>query len=258
MAEIEANPPMSFWEHLEAFRWVLFKSAGALAVATLLGFLFIPDLLGLLQLPLHRLGGRVELVFAAPMDAFMIQFKMALLAGVAMALPFMLYFLWGFVTPALHAHERRAGGTAAGAAVLLFLAGATAGYGLLFFTLPVLASFGLDGVRQLWNYRQYIDFCFVLIFGTGLAFEFPLVLLTLVRLGLLSVPALRRARPYAVVGALVVAAVITPTTDVVTQAALAVPLWLLYEATLVVAALTLRPPVPDASPNAATPLAEQE
>ena len=242
MAETGVNSTMSFWEHLEEFRWVLFKSAGALMVTTLLGFVFIPRLLGLLQLPIKRLGTQVavELVFSAPMDGFMIQFKMALLAGVALALPFMLYFLWGFITPALHERERQVAGTVAAAAVVLFLLGAALGYGLLYFTLPVLASFGLEGVRQLWNYRQYIDFCFALILGTGLVFEFPLVLLILVKLGFLSVATLRRVRPYAVVVIFVVAAVVTPSTDIVTQCALGVPLWLLYEATIWVAALMTR------------------
>jgi sec-independent protein translocase protein TatC len=242
MAETGVNSTMSFWEHLEEFRWVLFKSAGALMVTTLLGFVFIPRLLGLLQLPIKRLGNQVvvELVFSAPMDGFMIQFKMALLAGVAMALPFMLYFLWGFITPALHERERQVAGSVAAAAVVLFLLGAALGYGLLYFTLPVLASFGLEGVRQLWNYRQYIDFCFALILGTGLVFEFPLVLLILVKLGFLSVATLRRVRPYAVVVIFVVSAVVTPSTDIVTQCALGVPLWLLYEATIWVAALMTR------------------
>lgn len=261
MAETGVNSTMGFWEHLEEFRWVLFKSAGALMVTTLLGFAFIPRLLGLLQLPIRRLGTRieVELVFSAPMDGFMIQFKMALLAGVAMALPFMLYFLWGFITPALHARERQVAGKVAAAAVLLFLLGAALGYGLLYFTLPVLASFGLEGVRQLWNYRQYIDFCFALILGTGLVFEFPLVLLILVKLGFLSVAALRRARPYAVVVIFVVAAVVTPSTDIVTQCALGVPLWLLYELTIWVAAqMTRNSGEPTDAPETATHPEPQE
>lgn len=226
---------MTLWEHLEEFRWVLFKSAAALAATTVASLIFVGRVMELLRLPVQRLGPKVELVFGSPMDGFMIQFKMALLAGFVLALPFMLYFLWGFVSPALHERERRMAVRVIGAGVLLFLLGAGFGYGLLFFTLPVLLSFGIEGVRQLWSFREYIDFSFALILGTGVVFEFPLVLLILVWMGILSVDLLRKGRQYAVVIILVVSAVVTPSTDIVTQCILGVPLWVLYELTILAA-----------------------
>ncbi len=232
---------MTLWEHLEDLRWVLFKSAVALVVTTGVSLTYIRQMLGLLLLPVRRLGKAVELIFTAPMDAFMVQFKMALLLGFVLALPFMLYFVWGFLAPGLKANERRWVQRVLGAGVGFFLVGAAFGYGLLFLTLPVLASFGFGDVRQMWSFRDYVDFCFQLIIGTGLVFEFPLVLLSLVRIGILSVTTLRKMRPYAIVVIFIVAAVVTPSTDIVTQCVLALPLLVLYEMTIFLARLKRTP-----------------
>jgi len=227
---------MTIWEHLEELRWILFKCFAAIAVMSIVSFTLVDRFFELLQWPLASLAGKVELIYSAPMDAFMIKFKVALLVGVVLALPAILYFIWSFIAPGLRERERRLVWRVIGGGMLFFLCGAGFGFGLLFFTLPVLVTFGDPHVRQLWSLREYIDFSFQLILGTGLVFEFPVIILLLVRLGLLSVATLRKGRPYAIVGIFILSAVVTPTTDVVTQCFLGVPLVLLYELTILMAA----------------------
>jgi len=231
--ETDSSRPMTFWDHLEELRWVIFRSLIALALCTTASFFFVGRIMELMLRPATHLGpGRVRLIYTAPMDAFMTQFKMALLLGCALALPFVLYFLSRFVAPALKPSERRIARVAIAGAVLFFVGGLAFGYGMLYLALPILVSFQLPGAEQYWSIKSYLDFCFQIMLGAGIAFELPVVLLVLVRLGLVKAALLAKVRPYAIIVIFVIAAVVTPTPDVFSQCMVGVPMVLLYEVSI--------------------------
>ncbi|MGH2773275.1 MAG: twin-arginine translocase subunit TatC, partial [Actinomycetota bacterium] len=178
-----------------------------------------------------------QLVYSAPTEAFFIRLKVTAFAAFVMTLPVILWQLWRFVTPGLHPHEKRY----AVPFILVSLGLFVAGIFLAFYTLPkaleVLTGFAGEELILLPRASDYLSFVLVLIAGFGLAFEFPVVLIALVLVGVLSTQALRKARRMAWVILLIAAAVITPTQDPITLAMMAVPLGLLYEATILTARL---------------------
>lgn len=166
-----------------------------------------------------------------PTEGFMLSVKLAFFAALVISFPLLLYFLLEFVLPGLHAAEQKALFPALGIGFLLFLTGVLFAY---FVILPNVLDFfyqySLDmGIQNDWRIGYYISFAtqFVLIFG--LAFELPVVVMTLVKLGILSYDMMRTTRSYAVLAIVVIAAIITPTPDALTLALLAVPMYILYE-----------------------------
>ncbi len=226
---------MSFWEHLEELRWVLIKCVIVLAVTTTLGLFFTDLVWNVLQGPIREVKDQVEFVFSTPLDAFLVKMKLGLLSGVIVAMPFLLWFSWSFVAPGLKRKERRAVHLGIGFGFAFFCLGVYFGYSLLPFGLKFLVSFDRafadSGARQLWKMPVYIDFCFRLLLGFGIVFQLPVILSILVRLGIVRVDTLAKNRPYAIILTFVVAAILTPP-DVVSQIALALPLMLLYEVSI--------------------------
>ena len=227
---------MEFWEHLEELRWVIFKSLIAITIGTAICLTFTAQIYHVLLYPLHTIGDAQKIVlrYDGPLDAFLIKLKMGLLGGVVLAAPAVFYFLWTFVAPGLLERERRAVRTALTAGFGFFLAGVGFGYYLLSLVLPILLRFSDPGVQNLWRLKTYMDFAFRLLLGVGAAFELPVVLTVLVRLGILDVRKLQKGRPYAVVITMTVAAILTPP-DPFTQLMLGVPMILLYEISVLAA-----------------------
>jgi len=219
---------MSFWDHLEELRWVVFKSIIALIVGTGIGLIFTSSLYKALMLPLNRVQGKVHLVFSGPLDAFLVKIKMALLAGIVIAFPFILTYIWSFVAPGLKKRERRAVWFGIGAGFVFLCIGVTFGYVMLPYGIAFLVSFGAPDIQQLWSLNVYMSFCFRLLIGFGIVFQLPVVLTVLVRLGIVEVDTLAKNRHYAVIIALVVSAILTPP-DMISQIVLAGPIMLLYE-----------------------------
>lgn len=223
---------MPIWEHLEELRWVILKSLIVLVITTGLGLAFTNTLYDILQRPLAKLGDSVQLVYTAPLDAIMVKLKLGLLGGCVLAFPFVMYFVWAFVRPGLKSNERQAAWVSIGSGLVFLCVGMAFGYRLLPFCLPILASFAQPGVSNLWSFKFYINFCFRLLLGCGAIFELPVVLTVLVRFGIVSADRLAKSRPYAIVLALFVAAVLTPP-DPISQAALALPIVILYELSII-------------------------
>jgi len=166
-----------------------------------------------------------------PTETFMLTMKLAFFAGIVISFPFLLYFLLGFILPGLKEEERRALWPALAIGFGLFLMGVFFSY---FFVLPKVLGFFYDwgqsiGISNDWRIGYYISFAttFVLIFG--LAFELPVVVMTLVHLGILGFTVMNSTRAYAVLAIVVIAAIITPTPDIPTLLLLAGPMYLLYE-----------------------------
>ncbi len=223
---------MSLWEHLEELRWVILKALLAVVLASGISLIFTEWIYSFLLRPLRGIEHQVELIFAAPLDAFLIKMKLALLGGCVLALPIVLAFIWNFIAPGLKRNERQAVWFGVCLGSLFFCCGVAFGYFLLPYGLPLLIGFGSADIRQLWPLSVYINFCFRLLLGFGVVFQMPVVLMLLVRLQLLKTQTLVRNRVYAAIAILFIAAVLTPP-DFISQVVLAGPMLLLYELSII-------------------------
>ena len=167
-----------------------------------------------------------------PTETFMLSMKLSFFAGVILAFPLLLYFLLQFILPGLHAHEKRVLWPSLTIGFGLFLAGVLFAY---FLILPRALGYFFEwgdslGVRNDWRIGEYISFAiqFTLLFG--LSFELPVVVMVLVKLGLLGYATMKKTRNYAIVAIFILAAVLTPTPDMLTQTLMAAPMIILYEA----------------------------
>jgi len=180
----------------------------------------------------------VQLKTLGPVTAFSIVMQIAMFGGVTVAIPFVLFFIAQFVLPALHHHERSLVYKVAGWATFLFLLGVAFCYFvMLIICLSTTVSFSnwLGFASDEWKADEYISFVCWFMLGMGIAFQLPLVLLTLVKIGLLDHAKLSKFRSFFVVGVLVIAAFITPDGNPLNMMLLALPLYLLYEISTLVA-----------------------
>src|SRR3954462_5127780 len=218
LPESETSKP--FLEHLEDLRWTIVKMALTLLVAMVLGFLFRSSLVNIMQRPLHDIDPKIGALRALGVtDSLTISFRLAFYAGIVMSFPLLLYFLAQFVLPALTLVEKRLIFPAILVSFGLFLTGVLACY---YWLLPKTILFFFKDTTSLgwtpaWTVQEYYSFVTRFTIGFGLAFELPVVVLALVRFGLVTYAFMARTRPYAVVLIFVLAAVITPTPDIMTM-----------------------------------------
>ena len=171
---------------------------------------------------------RIRVIYSSPVEPFMIRLKLAFLGGAIIAIPFLCYFLWGFVSPGIRRRERRLVLKSTVAATGLFLTGASFGYSFLPLGIPALLKFSAPGVEHIWSLQHYIGFCTRLILAFGLAFEMPFFFGILGHFGFVNAERLIKGRVYALILIFVVAAWLTPP-DIYSQIALALPMLGLYE-----------------------------
>lgn len=234
---------MTLTEHLQELRARLLKSLVAVAIMTIVVgvWLYHPVFKTLLHpycgLPSDRrlLGHDCALTFTGVTDAFTIRLKVAVIGGVLLSMPIWLYQLWAFITPGLHRNERRWSLSFVFSSVFLFASGVTVAYLILPKALDVLLGFGGPDLKALLTVDQYLGFIAHLLTIFGVSFEFPLVLVMLNLAGIVSAQRLRQWRRISIFLLTVFAGAATPSTDPFTMLAMAVPLWLLYEAAVVFA-----------------------
>lgn len=221
----------NFISHLTELRDRVIRSLLVILILFGVCFYVAPELMKFLAQPLqHALPPGSHAVFIAGEGAFFTLTKMSLLAAVLLSLPWVLYQAWAFVSPGLYAHERRFVGPLIILSVVFLLVGIGFAYS---FVLPVAYKFFFSfaektGADVMQDLQRYWDFTLSIFFGFGLAFQVPVVEMLMIKLGMVSVDDLRQARRYVLVGAFIVAAVLTPP-DVLSQFMLAIPLMLLYE-----------------------------
>lgn len=238
----EAPQEESFVSHLIELRTRLLRAIVAVAVVFACLLPWASDIYDLLARPLiAALPENTHMIATGVVTPFFVPIKVTALVAFVLALPFVLYQAWAFVAPGLYAHERRLALPLVAGSVLLFLAGMAFCYFFVFrMAFGFIAGFAPESVQLAPDIEQYLSFVMTMFIAFGVTFEVPVVVILLVRAGLVSVAKLREVRPYVIVGAFVVAAIVTPP-DVVSQILLAVPLCLLYEAGILMGSAISRP-----------------
>lgn len=231
----------TFVSHLIELRDRLLRAIVGLLVAFVCLFPFANDIYTLLAHPLlAKLPKGGQMIATAVTTPFFVPMKVAMLVAVVVSLPYTLYQAWAFVAPGLYQHEKRFAIPVIVLSTLLFLVGMAFAYFLVF---PVVFGFitgtAPEGVAVMTDIGNYLDFVITLFLAFGLAFEVPVVVVMLVKLGMVSVATLKEIRSYVIVGAFVIGAIFTPP-DVISQVMLAVPLWLLYEAGILASSLMIK------------------
>lgn len=226
---------MSLMEHLEELRRVLVVCAVAVGISTGLVYCFFrQQLYDVVTLPLRQYGA--PLIFIGVGEAFMTQLKLVLAAGFVLALPVVLWQVWGFIVPALRPEERRLVGVTALASLLMFGVGAAFAYFTVFrFATRFLITVAGPGVKPMISIGHYVSFLVSFLIPFGLAFELPVVIYFLARWGLVTSSWLARNRRLVIVVVFIAAAALTPGPDVFSQLLMAGPLLVLYEVSILVA-----------------------
>jgi sec-independent protein translocase protein TatC len=234
---------MGFWEHLDELRGTIIKSLIAFVIcATLIGF-FLKEFYGQLLWPLHHVAKDfpdtpMKLGVLSVMEVFNMVIQMCVFGGLTLAAPFILFFIAQFVAPALTEKETKAVVPLCVSALVLFMIGAAFSFFLLMPS-TIRISMELNNTFELenrWTAGNYFNTLTWLVVGAGAVFEFPLVIILLVWLGIMTTAFLRKYRRHAIVVIFIIAAIVTPTPDPVTQSIFAIPLYALYEIAIMVSA----------------------
>ena len=243
----------SFWDHLDVLRTAIVKIAAVAVGFGIAAFCFKEELFAVVLAPkddgfvTYRLFNRiaawaggetgsfaVQLINTGLAQQFIIHMKTALCAGVLCASPYILYQLFRFVSPALYANERKYVVRVVGGGYAMFVVGVLVSYFLIFpLTFRFLGTYQVSGdVTNLITLDSYISTLVLMCLSMGIVFEIPILSWLFAKLGFLSADFMRRYRKHAIVIILVLAAIITPTSDVFTLSLVALPMWLLYEVSI--------------------------
>lgn len=218
LSELPDEVEMSLFDHLEELRQRIFYSLIAVVVGVIGCFLAVKPIVQLLEVPAQG----VKFLQLAPGEYFFVSLKVAGYSGLVLSSPFILYQIIQFVLPGLTRRERRLLAPVVFGSSVLFLAGLVFAYLLLIpAALKFFISYGADVVEQLWSIDKYFEFVLLLLFSTGLAFQVPIIQLLLGNLGIVSSAKMISGWRYVIMGAVVLGAILTPSTDPLTQSLLA-------------------------------------
>lgn len=254
MEQASESEKQSFWDHLDILRASLVKIAAVTAVFAVVAFFFKEALFSVILAPkdadfityrwLYYFSGwvtdeqaqdfYVKLINTGLAQQFMIHMKVAMCTGVLCASPYILYQLFRFVSPALYANELKYVVRVVGYGYIMFMVGVLISYFLIFpLTFRFLGTYQVsDQVENMISLQSYISTLLMMSLAMGIVFEIPILSWLFAKLGFISADFMRRYRRHAVVIILVVAAIITPTSDVFTLLLVSLPMWLLYEVSI--------------------------
>ena len=238
------TPTESFISHLIELRNRLIRMVIGFVVVFFCLFPFANRIYALLAAPmLAKLPADGHMIATAVTTPFFVPMKVAMMTAFVISLPHTLYQIWAFVAPGLYANEKKLMVPVIVSSFILFIVGMAFAYFAVF---PVVFGFIVKsapvGVAVMTDIAQYLDFVMTLFMAFGLAFEVPIAVVLIARFGWVTIAQLKEVRSYVLVGAFIVGAIFTPP-DIISQFMLAVPLWLLYEAGIVVAQFTQPKPV---------------
>ncbi len=250
-----------FLSHLVELRSRLVRAAASVIVVFLALWPFMRHIFDFVSRPMiSALPQGSKLLATGVITPFLVPLKVTLFTAFCLASPYVLYQAWAFIAPGLYQHEKRLALPVIVSSVVMFFAGMAYCYFVVFGVIfRFIAGFAPENVNVSPDIEQYFDFVLRMFIAFGLAFEVPIIVMLLVRMGVVSVARLRQVRPYMIVGAFVVAAIVTPP-DVLSQLLLAVPLWLLFELGVLLGSIVGNgradqeaPPEPEPPPPAPLP-----
>ncbi len=246
----EGGKTMTFWDHLDELRGVIVRMLLVIMLVATVAFVMKDELFAVVLAPrtsdfiTYRLMGvepfEIHLMNTGLTEQFMVHLKTAVYAGVLVALPYIIYLLFGFVAPALYDNERHFATLLCASGYLMFMLGTALNYLLIFpLTLKFLGTYQVsEDVANMLTLQSYMDTLLTMNLVMGIVFELPVVSWILGRMGLIDAKLMQAMRRHAVVAILIVAAIITPTTDAFTLFVVALPIWLLYELSIVIVRMT--------------------
>lgn len=237
-APAEGGRSMTLLGHLSELRVRLVRSLIALTVGFFACYGFAEELFNYLMLPLTRaLPSGAKLIYTALPEAFFVYMQVALVAGAFLASPYLFYQIWAFIAPGLYDEEKRHIIPIACASALFFVAGAAFCYFQVFpYAFEFFVGFATDTIAPMPKLDEYLGFTLKMLLAFGLIFEMPLFAFFLSRLGLVTAQWMRKTRKYAILAIFIVAAILTPP-DVFSQMMMAAPMLVLYEISIIVAAV---------------------
>ncbi len=227
----EPSPPasdgsvMPLVDHLGELRRRVGIAVLAVALGSVIGFVFSANIIEVLKAPY----GDAPLLLLAPGEGFFITLKIAMATGLVLGMPVILFELWRFISPGLTSDERRIARPWVPLALVFFAGGVTVAYVVLPFAIAFLSSFGTGGLTNAWTADGYFGFVATMFVGFGLVMEYPIVLVLLSKVGIVTSERLKSSRRYVIIIFAVVAAVATPGGDIISPAVLGVTMYLLYE-----------------------------
>lgn len=241
-----AEGTMTFWDHLDELRSVIIRAFVVTVVAAVVAFCLKDELFAVVLAPrtsdfiTYRLMGvepfSIHLMNTGLTEQFMIHMKTAFYAGVLVASPYIVYLLFRFISPALYDNERRYATALVSSGYLMFMLGTLLNYFLIFpLTVKFLGTYQVsEDVANMLTLQSYMDTLLMMSLVMGIVFELPVVSWLLGRMGLVNAQMMKTWRKHAVVAILVISAIITPTTDAFTLFVVALPIWLLYEVSILI------------------------
>ena len=236
---------MTIVEHLEELRRVLIISGAAWVVATIVAFIFNRQVISFLERPIVDVLGQgnhlvKKPILTDPLETITVPLKISSIVGIIAALPVIVWQFWGFVKPGLRPVERRFAGPFIASSLILFGVGAAFAYLVMPLGLNFLANFLGNDIEFLPNLNEYLSFLMILILVFGVTFELPVVIVLLGVLGIVSSKWLRARRKGIYVGIIFTALIVTPGADPFTPTALAIPLLVLFEVSIVILSRVLK------------------
>jgi sec-independent protein translocase protein TatC len=241
---------MTFWDHLDELRGVIVRMLLVIMLVAIVAFVMKDELFTVVLAPrtsdfiTYRLMGvepfEIHLMNTGLTEQFMVHLKTAVYAGVLVASPYIIYLLFGFVAPALYDKERHFATLLCVSGYLMFMLGTALNYLLIFpLTLKFLGTYQVsEDVANMLTLQSYMDTLLMMNLVMGIVFELPVVSWLLGRMGVINAKMMQAMRRHAVVAILILAAIITPTTDAFTLFVVALPIWLLYELSIVIVRMT--------------------
>ena len=240
------SEPLTFWDHLDELRSSLLRMLGVTVLFGIIAFVLKDELFAIVLAPrssdflTYRLLGvedfQLHLMNTGLTEQFMIHMRTAMYAGLLVSSPYILYELFRFVSPGLYQNERRYAVWIVGAAYLMFLFGTLVNYLVVFpFTVRFLGTYQVSpDVANMLTLQSYVDTLLGMSLVMGVVFELPVVCGLMGKMGLINGHLMAQYRRHALVAILIVSAIITPTTDAFTLFVVAVPIYLLYELSIVI------------------------
>ncbi len=230
----EGEIEMSFLEHLEELRWRIIYALIGLVIGTIIAWIFIDFFINqILLLPAQQ--SNLKLQNLRPFGQLFLFFEVALIIGLILSFPNVVYHLWKFISPALRENEKKYISAIVIFTTLCFLAGVLFAYFVMLpLTLQFAAQFGSPEIANNFSIDEYFSIILSVIIGAGIVFELPMLSFFLSKIGILTPKIMRRYRRHSIVVILILAALLTPGTDPVSQILLAIPLVFLYEISILV------------------------